>query len=190
MQLEPGAVAPDFSATDLFGRPLHLADLRGRSLLLAFMRYASCPLCNLRVRELVLAHEALSSQGLAIWVVFQSGAASLREHVGRHDAPFPLIADPSMSLYRRYGVERSWRGLLAPTNLREALRAIRLGFRPGRVDGPVERMPADFLIDPQGRIARAFYAARAGEHLPLEEVSGWLADARAKKSPAAAGLEG
>jgi thioredoxin-dependent peroxiredoxin len=174
MPLRQGAIAPDFQTRDLFGQPVRLAELKGRPVLLSFMRYASCPMCNLRVRELVLAHERLAREGLVMLLVFQSSAASMRQHVGRQDAPFALIPDPDMALYRLYEVERGWAGLLAPGNLLQAARALAKGFLPGRVDGPVDRLPADFLIAPDGRIELTFYARAAGEHVPLADVSAWL----------------
>lgn len=181
MPLQPGAVAPVFHTVDMFDQPVRLDALRGRPVLLSFMRYASCPMCNLRVRELALAHERLSGEGLVVLVVFQSTADSMRQYVGRQDAPFALIPDPTMDLYRRYQVEKGWLGLLAPGNLMPALRAFASGFLPGRIDGPIERLPADFLIGADGRIERALYARTAGEHLPLDEVDAWL-----KRQPAVA----
>lgn len=184
MPLHEGSAAPDFQATDMFGRAIRLSDLRGRPVLLSFMRYASCPMCNLRMRELVLAHERLSSEGLVMLVVFQSTADSMREYVGRHDAPFPLIPDPDMALYRLFEVERSWAGLLAPSNVVHAVRAFSKGFAPGRIEGPFDRLPADFLIGTDGSIDLAFYARAAGEHVPLDEVSSWL-----KRNPLLAARE-
>lgn len=174
MPLQRGAIAPDFQTADMFGSSLRLYDLRGRPVLLSFMRYASCPMCNLRVRELVLAHERLSREGLTVLVVFQSTAESMQEYVGRQDAPFTLIPDPDMTLYRLFEVERGWAGLLAPSNVVHAVKAFSKGFAPGRVEGPFDRLPADFLIGPDGRIDMAFYARAAGEHVPLEDVSAWL----------------
>ncbi len=49
-------VAPEFAVADVFGVPVRLADYRGQRLLLSFYRYASCPLCNLRVHELLQHH--------------------------------------------------------------------------------------------------------------------------------------
>jgi peroxiredoxin len=158
----------------MFGQSIRLSDFNGRPVMLSFMRYASCPLCNLRVREMVLAHERLANEGLVMLVVFQSSAESMREYVGRHDSPFALIPDPDMRLYRLYGVEQSWAGLLSSANLLHAFRAFFRGFYPGRVDGPIDRMPADFLIGTDGRIERAFYARVAAEHVPLSEVMSWL----------------
>ena len=174
MPLHQGAAAPDFQTADMFGRSVRLSGLRGRPVLLSFMRYASCPMCNLRVRELVLAHERLSREGLVMLVVFQSPAESMREYVGRQDAPFALIPDPEMALYRLFEVERGWAGLLAPSNVVHAIRAFSKGFAPGRVEGPFDRLPADFLIGTDGRIDLAFYARAAGEHVPLDEVTSWL----------------
>ncbi|MBS0435283.1 MAG: AhpC/TSA family protein [Proteobacteria bacterium] len=174
MPLREGSTAPDFQTTDMFGSAVRLSDLRGRPVLLSFMRYASCPMCNLRVRELALAHERLSREGLVMLVVFQSTAESMKEYVGRQDAPFALIPDPDMSLYRLFEVERGWAGLLAPGNAVHAVKAFSKGFAPGRIEGPFNRLPADFLIGPDGRIGQAFYARTAGEHVPLGDVSAWL----------------
>jgi len=179
MRLQVGAIAPDFETRDMFGAPVRLAALRGRPILLSFMRYASCPMCNLRVREMVLAHDRLVSEGLVVLVVFQSTAESMREYVGRHEAPFALIPDPSMALYRAFGVGQGWAGLLAPRNAIHAIHAFSKGYAPGRIEGPFNRLPADFLIGADGRIELAFYARAAGEHVPLEDLSECL-----KASPA------
>lgn len=174
MPLHQGEIAPDFQTADMFGNAVRLSDLRGKPVLLSFFRYASCPMCNLRMREQVLAHEHLSLDGLVMLAVFQSPAESMREYVGRHEAPFALIPDPDMTLYRLYDVERGWAGLLAPSNAVHAVRAFARGFAPGRVEGPIDRLPADFMIGPDGRIGHAFYARTAGEHVPLADVELWV----------------
>lgn len=55
-RLVSAMVAPEFAVADVFGVPVRLADYRGQRLLLSFYRYASCPLCNLRVHELLQHH--------------------------------------------------------------------------------------------------------------------------------------
>lgn len=179
MKLQAGQMAPDLEAMDLSGHPVSLRALRGRAVLLSFYRYASCPLCNLRVRDLREAAPQLQALGLVAVGVFQSDAATLGRHVGRQRPPFSLLADPGMALYRRYGVERSGLAMLHPATLAGALRAMAAGFLPGRIDGPVDRMPADFLIDAQGRIAVAHYGRHAGDHLPIEVLKEGLAAAAA-----------
>lgn len=179
-RLEVGARAPGFDAWDFEGmRRIRLEDYRGRRLLLSFYRYASCPLCNLRVHERATRCEAWKAAGLDVLGVFQSPADKLRQYVGRREAPFPLIADPEQRLYAAYGVGHSWRGFLKAwaTRLPEIGRAtLGHGFLPGSVEGGIHRVPADFLIDRDGAIAVAYYGCDIGDHLPRERIEHFAAD--------------
>lgn len=172
-RLESGSPAPHFRTSDLVGEAIDLAGFRGRWLLLSFYRYASCPLCNLRVHALSARSAAWRAQGLDLVGIFQSPAAKMRQYVGRQGAPFPLIADPAQRLYGMYGVESNWRGFLKGW----ALRLPDIGrsvfgrrFLPGSVEGGIHRIPADFLIDPRGTIAQAYYGRDIGDHLPVETI--------------------
>ena len=98
MRLEAGARAPDFTATDWQGSALRLDDVHGRRWL-AFFRYAACPLCNLRVHQMVKRHAEFAERGLSILAVFQSTAGSIARYVGQQRPPFPLLADPEERLY-------------------------------------------------------------------------------------------
>lgn len=174
MRLSVGTTAPTLSTTDFLGEAVDLAALRGNPVLLSFYRYASCPVCNFRMHSLIVAYPELAAQGLSIIAVFQSPPESITQYVGRQDAPFPIVPDPSMQLYRRYGVETRWSGLLSWPVIRTALKAFANGFLPGRIEGPVQRTPADFLIDAQGRIAVAHYGADIDDHIPLATIGQWL----------------
>lgn len=175
MRLKPGQSAPVIVASDVLGRPVDLGALRGRRVMLSFYRYASCPVCNLRMHELIVAHPRLAELGLDLVAVFQSPPATIGEYVGRQNAPFPILADPAMDLYRKYGVEAGWSGFMSWRVIRRALAAMRQGFRPGRIDGPFHRTPADFVIDADGRIALAHYGRDIDDHLPLPVIEQWLA---------------
>lgn len=45
---------------------------------------------------------------------------------------------------------------------------------PGHVEGGIHRIPADFIINPHGVIAKAYYGDDIGDHLPLERVERYL----------------
>lgn len=174
MRIQVGQLAPEVETADVFGRPVSLQALRGRPVLLSFYRYASCPICNLRVRDLRQAAPALEARGLVLLGVFQSDAATIGRYVGRQQAPFPLVADPGLALYRRYGVERGWVAMLRWPTIAAALQAFGAGFLPGRVDGPFDRTPADFLIDAEGRIAIAHYGQHLSDHVAVDTLQAAL----------------
>jgi peroxiredoxin len=176
--LAAGDVAPAFSS-DVLGRErgISLEDYRGRHLLLSFYRYASCPLCNLRVSDLAQRQADWQARGLDMLAVFQSPADKMLKHVGAHEPPFPLLPDPEQRLYALYGVGHSWTGFIAAwlTRLPEIARSVvGKGFLPGSVEGGIHRVPADFLIAPDGVIAEAYYGRDIGDHLPRARIEDYV----------------
>jgi len=192
MSLQPGAIAPAFQAADLWGNVVALSDYAGKPLLLSFLRNSACALCNLRVHQLIQRYPLYHEQGLEIVAVFESPAESMREYVGRQDAPFTLLSDPEALLYDRYGLESS-EEKIAATMAREETKeqiaaAAAAGFQLTREAGSnFLRMPADFLIDPDGMIRHARYAQYVTDHLPFATIEAFLteyAQARAVPLPA------
>lgn len=170
MRLKQGTLAPSFRADNWDGTELRLNDFRGRNVWLAFFRYASCPLCNLRVHQMIQRYNEFSALGLAILAVFESPRESIAEYVGKQQPPFPLITDPTEALYRLYELEASKLALLHPSNAPVMAEALRAGFMVGRGEGTRTRIPADFLIDSAGRIDVAFYGDIIAEHIPFDTV--------------------
>ena len=176
MRLQPGDPARHFEVQDIFDKRIRLSDYEGRKLMLSFYRYASCPLCNLRIHQLIGRYAEFQSRGLDMLAFFQSPRASIQKYVGRRDAPFAIVADPDRTVYRQYGVESSWMGFFMAgiTKLPHLLKATAKGFLPGKMEGDTALVPADFLIGPDLHIETAFYGADIGDHLPMEAIDAWL----------------
>ena len=175
MQLQAGSQAPPLTgARDVRGNAASLDVAAGTHVLLVFLRYASCPMCLLHVRELQQRYSELRQAGIEVLAVFHSPVGSIARHAGRLELPFPVVADPSFALYARYGVGSSWLGLTAsailPSFYLAYARAMRSGFWGGAIDGEAARMPADFLISSHGTVRVAHYGRTLGDHLPLDEV--------------------
>lgn len=173
MKLKDGEPLRPFDTVDLEGNTIRLDERTEQLVLLSFYRYASCPLCNLRVSELRREQARLEQAEITPIAVFQSSPANLREYVGQQAPWFPLIPDPNKRLYRLYDVTPSWLGFAGSlrTRLASAARAVfGNGFIPGRIDGDIHMLPADFLIGRGGRIIHAYYGRDIGDHLPLEDV--------------------
>lgn len=168
-----GDAVPDFEAAALDGTVIRVP-AEGSWTLISFLRYASCPMCNLRVRELTLGTTELASHGVAWVAVFHSPRRRLERHL-RGAAPRHTVADPHRSLYGLYGVGHSWlgmvRSMLVPSFYWRFLRASALGYWGGAIDDSLHSMPADFLVSPDGRIRLAYYGRHIGDHLSISSVT-------------------
>ncbi len=173
MPLETGHAAPDFQAQDYLGQPIALSDFRGQKLMLAFFRFAACPYCNLRVMELT-AKASSYKDHLQIVAIFQSPAATLQKHRNMLAFPGRMIADPEMRLFALYQGELSTTKFVTG-HLRHAagwVRGVQRGaFDVGMTLGELRLVPADFLIDEQGILQRAFYGRDVTDHLPLQDIT-------------------
>lgn len=167
--------APDFTAFDVDGRPVRLADYRGHKVLLTFFRYATCPFCTVRFMRLAREAAQYSDRGLRIIGVFESSADYIREYVYlyRRGLPFPVIPDPRGDLYALYGARKSWLGLMLgmfriPTLMRALFTPT---YHMAAPDGSLSRIPADFLIRPDQLITEAYYGNDIGDHIPFRHIN-------------------
>ncbi len=178
-KLMVGMPAPIFQTVDLFDQPINLADYKGRWLLLSFYRFSACALCNLRVHQLISKYPAYAQRGLDMLAIFESPKVHLLQYVGKQDAPFPIVGDPEARLYDLYGVETSEekvKATMANAGTMDRVKAAAAaGFALTKEEGSnFNRMPADFLIDPEGIIREVFYSEIVGQHLHLETVDQYL----------------
>ncbi len=176
MRLQAGEQARDFEVQDMAGNKISLQDYQGKRLMLSFYRYASCPLCNLRVHELLERYDSLKGKGLHMLAFFQSPEESIQRYVGKQAPPFPIVADPERSVYRAYGVEPSWGGFLKGSlRISQLISAARKGFLPGKMEGEKAMIPADFLIGPDLAVEQVYYGSDIGDHMPIRDIEAWLA---------------
>lgn len=111
--LEPGQPAPGFTAEDLAGRPVRLADYRGKVVLLAF--WASwCPRCMEELAFLRELHEELSPD-LAVLAVNAegrkrpaadgSGRPRWEDEIAGLGVRFPILVDGELEIWRTYCID-------------------------------------------------------------------------------------
>jgi len=163
--------APEFTLKDINDKEIDLKTYKGKFVLLSFYRYASCPLCNLRVHESIKMNK--SKDDLNFIAVFQSPKEKISHYVGKQKLTFPLIANPEKTLYSLYGVEPSWLGFFKAWIFqwpRIIDSVIKKGFLPGSMENGAHQLPADFLIGPKGEILIAYYGTDISEHVSFEAV--------------------
>ena len=173
-----GDAFPTFELTATSGDSVTIPDPRGDFVHLQLRRFAGCPICNLHLRSIVARHDEIRSHGIREVVVFHSTAAEL----GKHEAelPFALVADPQRELYRRLGVEHRLSALLNARALRAAIAGLttalgkhstkRGPLGPIKPTGGRSGLPADFLIDPDGRLVAVNYGQHAYDQWTVDEL--------------------
>ena len=138
--------APDFTLPADDGSTVRLSDLRGRKVVLYFYPKDDTPGCTTQacdVRDRIGEFEA---RGALVYGVSPDSVASHRKFKQKFNLNFPLLADETHAVAEQYGVwkERSFMG---------------------KKYMGVER--STFVIDEEGRVARAFPGVNATQHADL-----------------------
>ena len=173
MRLSAPALAPKVQLRDIHDNLIEVGN--GKRTLLAFFRDAACPFCNMQIYRLTQRHAGLAALGLNVIAVFASTPEEVKRFVLACPRPLPVAAEPSRQAYEIYGLQSSFKGKLRAiftrffTLLRGMLMVGLSGLKTNNI------MPADFLIDEEGRIVEAYYGKDAGDHIPFERVELFLA---------------
>jgi peroxiredoxin len=148
--LRAGRKAPDFSATDQFGKTQTLETLRGpKGTILLFYRSADwCPYCKGQLIQLQAAKERFEKQGIKLAGISYDSVDILKFFSDRRKIEFPLLSDPDSKIIRIYQVLNS-----------EAV-------------GPNAGMarPGYFYVDTEGNIRDKFFEAKYRERLTGNNV--------------------
>lgn len=176
--LEAGGQFPRLSLTEISGEPVAIPDPNGALTHLQFRRFAGCPICNLHLRSISGRIDEITAAGVREVVIFHSTPTELRKY--EDDLPFAVVGDPEKELYRRFGVEASAKAILKPAAWRALPRgwwhAARTAMTKRRAPLPANPtngnlgLPADILIDADGRIVAAKYGEHAYDQWSVDEL--------------------
>jgi peroxiredoxin len=176
-RINVGDQFPTLRLTAITGETVVIPDPEGALTHLQFRRFAGCPICDLHLRSIRSRLDEITAAGVREVVVFHSTPAELRKY--QDDLPFPVVGDPDKKLYRQFGVEaslkslhpRAWRAV--PRGLRNAITdAISKRRAPGPVSPTNGRLglPADVLIDDDGRVVAVKYGEHAYDQWSVDEL--------------------
>jgi peroxiredoxin Q/BCP len=143
-RLEPGDIAPDFTLPDADGNPVHLADYRGKNVVVYFYPAASTPGCTKQACDFRDNLAELNDAGFAVLGISPDKPAKLVKFRDAENLTFPLLSDPDRSVlaaYDAYG-EKMMYGK--------------------KVTGVIR---STFVIDPAGLISQALYNVKATGHV-------------------------
>ncbi len=103
MTLAIGDLAPDFTLPDHDGRPVALADFRGRTVILYFYPKDDTSGCTAQACGFRDAQPRAAAADAVILGVSPDDAASHRAFRAKHDLDFPLLVDADHAVAEAYG---------------------------------------------------------------------------------------
>lgn len=170
-KLKEGDKAPSFSTKDIQNSSVEVFE-PGKWTFLSFHRFAACPFCNMRTRELTQSYNSLQAYDINIVSIWPSSTENMLKFVGNTTSPFPLVSDVEKVIYAKYGVVKSSKAamlklLIRPKLVKRSLKHMHKGMV---VDADKALLPAEFLINSEGKVIIAHYGKHYGDHLPIEKI--------------------
>jgi peroxiredoxin Q/BCP len=154
----PGEVAPPFALPDETGTLHQLANQRGRWTVVYFYPTDDSPGCTTEACQFRDLNEDIKVEGATVWGISPQGADSHRKFREKHGLTFTLLSDEGHKVADQYGAwgPKTFAG-------KETIGLIR----------------STVLVDPEGRVARAWPKVSADGHAAI--VLDALREARAAR---------
>ncbi|WAL64409.1 thioredoxin-dependent thiol peroxidase [Amycolatopsis cynarae] len=143
-RLSPGDTAPDFTLVDSEGNKVSLSDFRGRHVVVYFYPAAGTPGCTKQACDFRDNLAELNGAGYQVLGISPDKPEKLAKFVESEQLTFPLLSDPDKSVLTVWGAFGEKKNY-------------------GRVVQGVIR--STFVVDPEGKIAKALYNVRATGHV-------------------------
>lgn len=170
--------AIEFTKKDYLGNIINLNDYKGKKILITFFRGSSCPFCNLRLQKMIHNYNEFKQKNIQVITFFSSSKEEILEYAGKQNAPFPIIPDPNLEIYKKYHLEKSYLSMLKTMfKMNDLFNVMKSPFFNMKAilksmkDDPLT--PADILIDEKQNIYKAYYGKTFGDHLSLKEILDW-----------------
>jgi peroxiredoxin Q/BCP len=138
-----GQPLADFSLPSTGGRTFRLADLRGQSVVLYFYPKDNTPGCTTEAAQFRDLYAEFVKCGATVWGISRDSLKAHENFKAKLGLPFELLSDADETVCRLFGV-------------------IKMKNLYGKPVRGIER--STFLIDKQGRLARAWRNVKADGH--------------------------
>ncbi len=102
--LTEGIKAPSFKGKDQNGKPVSLADYKGKKVVLYFYPEDDTPTCTIQACNLRDNFGLLKKNGFVVLGVSPDEEKKHKKFEAKYDLPFTLIADADHAIIDKYGV--------------------------------------------------------------------------------------
>ncbi len=105
--LEIGSKAPSMALEDTNGQVVTLGDFHAkRGVLMFFMRSASCPVCNMHVKDLIRRADQYRAADVQVIIAVPDERADAAKWKEKNGIPFPVVTGRRGSIYESIGLSK------------------------------------------------------------------------------------
>jgi len=144
VKLRPGTPAPDFTLPDAEGKPVSLADYRGKNVIVYFYPQAATPGCTTEACDFRDSLASLQGSGYEVLGISPDAPEALAHFTGDFALTFPLLADEDHAVALAYG---AWGEKLVRGEITEGI------------------VRSTVVLDPEGKVKLAQYQVKAEGHV-------------------------
>ncbi|WP_426979454.1 thioredoxin-dependent thiol peroxidase [Pseudarthrobacter sp. O4] len=144
VKLQPGTPAPVFTLPDAAGKPVSLADYRGKNVIVYFYPQAATPGCTTEACDFRDSLSSLQGSGYEVLGISPDAPEALAHFTGDFALTFPLLADEDHAVALAYG---AWGEKLVNGEIIEGI------------------MRSTVVLDPEGKVKLAQYQVKAQGHV-------------------------
>ncbi|SFT56237.1 thioredoxin-dependent thiol peroxidase [Arthrobacter sp. ov118] len=144
VKLQPGTPAPEFTLPDAAGKPVSLADYRGKNVIVYFYPQAATPGCTTEACDFRDNLSSLQGSGYEVLGISPDAPEALAHFTGDFALTFPLLADEDHAVALAYG---AWGEKLVQGEITEGI------------------VRSTVVLDPEGKVKLAQYQVKAQGHV-------------------------
>lgn len=126
--------------------------------------------CRERAAQLRRREAELAAAGATLVFVGTGTPAMAADFARTHAGPHPVLSDVARRAFAAAGMRRTWLSTLHWRVVRNAFRALRAGFRQGRVLGDPWQQGGVLVFDAAGRLLHQELDAAGGDAIDLDAV--------------------
>jgi thioredoxin-dependent peroxiredoxin len=180
--LKVGDAAPKFEFTSQTGKKQNFPeDFKGKWVGVHFLRYVGCPICLEKLDDLIKNQQKYAASGVEILAIVQSTEKRVKTYAEKKGVKFHLVPDRERKLYELYQVDVGGIGaFFAPQVTIATIRTTLKGNFHGAFEGAELQKPASFIIDPQGKLAFAYYGKNIADFISEDKFGEALAGLNVK----------
>jgi peroxiredoxin len=160
--------APDFKATDQYGKEIKLKDvLRDSLVVIVFYRGQWDPYCNKYLKKLEDSLQYINAKGTRLIAVTPEKPEFISKTIEKTNATYPLLYDKEMKIMKAYAVAFE----VDPKTVSRYKNAdIDLATANGQKDKIYLPIPAVYLISKEGTILYRYFDADYKRRPSVQEI--------------------